>query len=211
VRKLLAERERRELLSRVTEVHDELLKSLVHLEKENVQLEERLGQSAPMGLSEYRILIVDDEPLVAAVLKELFLEHGLRSEVVGSAADAIARVDAGGMHLVFCDKNLPDRSGLDVLRHVKEHHADVEVIMMTGYGSLESAIQALDMGAAGYVLKPFDDLQELLTKMKEVRRKQEFRVKAASFLERFKRKNHVFIDKYEHLRRRLLELQATTS
>ena len=209
VERLYAERESRELLARVTEVHDQLLKSLVHLEKENVQLEERLGQSAPMGLTDYCILIVDDEPLVSAVLKELFSEHGFEAVVAGSVAEAIARIDAGGVHLVFADKNLPDRSGLEVLKHVKTHHPEVEVVMMTGYGSLESAIQALDVGAAGYVLKPFDDLQELLRKVRDIRKKQEFRVKAVSFLARFKRKNHAFIEKYEQLRRRLLELQAS--
>lgn len=208
VRRLFAERERRELLASVTEVHDELLKSLVHLEKENVQLEERLGRVAPLGLTDYRILVVDDEPMVAAVLKELFVENGIGVDVVGTVGEANARVDAGDIHLVFADKNLPDATGLEVLRHVKERHPEVEVVMMTGYGSLESAIEALDVGAAGYVLKPFDDLQQLMIKVREIRKKQEFRVKAANFLERFKRKNHAFIDKYEQLRRRLLELQS---
>lgn len=207
-RRLRAERESRELLAHVGSVHDELLKSLVHLEREKVSLEERLGQATPRTLDPYRILVVDDEPLVGAVLRELFVDAGFHVDTTTTGEDAMMRLDAGGTHLVLADKNLPGLSGLDLLRYVKDVHPGVEVVMMTGYASLESAIEALDMGASAYLLKPFDDLQEVIRKVRDLRRKQESRARAADFLDRFKSRNRAFIDKYEELRRRLSELSA---
>ena len=184
VGRVVVERESREILSGVTTVHDELLKSLVHLERENNTLSEKLGELQPRTLEPYRILIVDDEVLVGEVLQTLFIDAGFEVETAVSGELAMARIDQGGLHLVLADKNLPGISGLDLIRYVKDVHPHIEVVMMTGFASLESAIEALELGAAAYLLKPFEDLTEVMRKVGDIRRKQEFRARATDFLDR---------------------------
>jgi DNA-binding NtrC family response regulator len=209
VRRLRAEREGRDLLAWIGTVHGELLRSVVHLEKENVKLEERLGQRPPISFDPYRVLVVDDEPLVLGILREVFVEAGFEVEMAASAEDATARLDAAPpFHIVLADKNLPGASGLDLLRFIKERHPTLDVLMMTGYGSLESAIEAMNIGAAGYLIKPFENLHDVVERVREIRKKQEQKARASDFLERFKARNASFLEKYEELRRRLAELSA---
>src|SRR4029077_19923642 len=64
--------------------------------------------------------------------------------------------------LITLDQKLPDRQGIELLQDIKQHHASVEVIIITGYGSLKSAMEGIRHGAAGYLLKPFN-VTELLS------------------------------------------------
>ncbi|NJL18311.1 MAG: response regulator [Nitrospira sp.] len=66
------------------------------------------------------------------------------------------------MDLITLDQRLPDRHGLDLLHDIKQHHPDVEVVIVTGYGSLKSAMESIRQGATGYLLKPFN-VNELIT------------------------------------------------
>jgi DNA-binding NtrC family response regulator len=210
VRTVRQERETRELLNGISNLQDEFLRSLVHLDRQNLELQERLDGAPAEAPSPYRILVVDDEPLVCGVLRDLFVEHGFQVEVANTAERAMAWVDSGSFDLVVTDKNLPGMSGLDLLRRVKERNPEVEVLIVTGYASLDSAIEAIDWGASGYLLKPFENLDEVLSKVNEIRRRQQFRAQAPQFLERFKARNRDLIEKYQEVRRRLAELVSRT-
>jgi DNA-binding NtrC family response regulator len=206
VRQVRRERESRDLLVQLSALQEEFLRNLVHLEHENAVLQEKLAGGSPQQAAHYRVLIVDDEPVVCKVLAELFTTEGFLVHTTVSAEDAITLLARTPIDLVVADKNLPRMNGIELLRCVKATAPGIEFLIITGYGSLDSAIAAMDSGAAGYLLKPFSDLSEILSKVREIRAKQEFRARAAQFLERFKVRNRAFIEKYQEMRRRLSDL-----
>lgn len=102
-----------------------------------------------------RVLVVDDEPSSQDALK-VILRPFCDLYVVKSAEDALAVLKDHSIDLVILELKLQDRSGLEVLQEIKRGCPGVEVILITGYGSLESAVDGLRHGATGYLLKPFN-------------------------------------------------------
>jgi PAS domain S-box-containing protein len=112
------------------------------------------------------ILIVDDEPVILDVFRRFLEADGRTLVLAGSARAAIARAgEPGDLDVALVDKNLGDGSGLDVARALKRAKPDVEVILVTGYASLDSAIQAMQIGAFDYVTKPITDYEALNLKV----------------------------------------------
>jgi two-component system response regulator HydG len=111
----------------------------------------------PSSGDRQRILIVDDSPATLEVL-----ERNLRSEhyqvtTARSVAEAIAVLDAGQVDLVITDLKMPKASGLDLVRHVRENLRNTEVMVITGYASVQGAVDAVKTGAEEYLAKPFTD------------------------------------------------------
>ena len=102
-----------------------------------------------------RILIVDDEIEITEILADLLSEdyECLRA---GSAEEALERLTNSEFQLVISDITMPGMSGLDMIPHVKELSPDTVVVMISGMQTVESAIEALRLGAFDYVMKPFD-------------------------------------------------------
>jgi signal transduction histidine kinase len=110
-----------------------------------------------------RILVVDDEPNVLATLQPILAREGFAVEVARDEASARRAVDAnGGYDVVITDLRLGDADGLAVARHVHQRDGDIPVIVLTGFGSLESAVEAMHNGVFDYLLKPCD-VEELKT------------------------------------------------
>jgi DNA-binding NtrC family response regulator len=109
-----------------------------------------------------RIVVVDDEPVVQDVLNRLLTRAGYHAEVAATAAEGIALVEREDPDLVILDVMLPDRNGLEVLRAIKEADPEKLVIMMTAYGSVDNAVEAMKQGAFHYVTKPFSNDEVLL-------------------------------------------------
>jgi len=104
---------------------------------------------------ESSILIVDDEHEIAEILSDLLSpEHYCRT--AGSAEEALERLPERQFHLVISDITMPGMSGLEMLPHVKRISPDTVVVMVSGLQTVESAIEALRLGAFDYVMKPFD-------------------------------------------------------
>src|SRR6476661_4898179 len=120
---------------------------------------------------EVRILVVDDEPIMADSLRQNFNEEGYSVDTAATGANAIELFDQGGHHLAICDLQLPDMGGLGVLRHMKDARPPSEVLVVTGYGSVQKAVEATKAGAFYFVEKPFDfeELQPLVEKALERR------------------------------------------
>jgi response regulator RpfG family c-di-GMP phosphodiesterase len=102
-----------------------------------------------------RILIVDDEPEITAILSDLFYGK-YDCTTAGSAEEALARLAGTNYELVVSDITMPGMSGLDMIPHVKGTSPNTVVVMISGMQTVESAIEALRLGAFDYVMKPFD-------------------------------------------------------
>jgi DNA-binding NtrC family response regulator len=118
-----------------------------------------------------RILIVDDEAMMADSLRQHLTDEGYSVDTAATGAEGLERFDQGGHHLAICDLQLPDMDGLDVMRHMKDARPNTEVIVVTGYGSVQRAVDATKAGAFYFVEKPFDfeELQPLVEKALERR------------------------------------------
>jgi putative two-component system response regulator len=117
------------------------------------------------------VLIIDDEAAPRAALTQILRQdfHILTAE---SARVAMAVLDDQGVDLVTLDLKLPDRSGSDFLHDIKRRHAEIEVIMVTAYGSLQSAMDCIRHGAAGFLLKPFNAAELLAISLQTAQKKQ---------------------------------------
>jgi len=102
-----------------------------------------------------RILIVDDEALIRKSLGQVLSRRGYAVDAAASGAAARRLFAPGEYSLVLLDLRLPDASGIDLLKEFKAAQADLLVILMTAYGSVESAVEAMRLGAYDYVNKPF--------------------------------------------------------
>ncbi len=136
-----------------------------------------------------RILVVDDEEAVNVVLGELLGGAGYEVDFVQTCRDGIERLDSGDYDLVIADKNLPDRSGMEIVRHVRSFEDGPEAIMITAYASLETAIEAMDLGARGYLLKPFEDVDEVLQKVEKVLAAADERKKMKALIRQLRESN----------------------
>ena len=111
-----------------------------------------------LGSSE-QILIVDDDRAVVQVLAELLRAAGHTCTPASGSLEAHALLDERRFALLLTDVNMPDGSGLELVRHVLEAHEGVAAVMMTGVDDPQLATAALELGAYGYLLKPFGLLQ----------------------------------------------------
>ncbi len=106
------------------------------------------------------LLIVDDERTLARSIKLFMTEQGYEAEVAENGDKALELLERLRPDLVFLDVCLPGQSGMDLLRRIKEFDRNIAVIMMTAYGSIEGAVEAVKLGAFDYIKKPVD-LDEL--------------------------------------------------
>ncbi len=108
------------------------------------------------GASGKRVLVVDDERSVRDILVDGLDAFGFKTVAAASAAEALDIVRKGGVDLVLSDIEMPNGNGFDVLREVKAHDANLDVVMVTGVVDARTAVQAIRQGASDYVTKPFD-------------------------------------------------------
>ncbi len=135
-----------------------------------------------------RILVVDDEISIVELCTGLLDLHGYAVQGVTSGREAIALLESeasrGGIDLLITDIKIPDTDGLTVLRRGRELDPYLAVVVITGYGTLETAIEAMHAGAQRFVLKPFstDDLLQAVEETLEQRRKELERLKWRAWL-----------------------------
>ena len=116
----------------------------------------------PESVDGARVLVVDDEPVIRELLAECLDSAGYQAHCVGSAEDGLKTLEGDVFDLILTDMKMPGMSGLDFLYRIREHHGPVPVILMTGFGTVESAVEAIKLGACDYVLKPFRPQQIVL-------------------------------------------------
>lgn len=115
-----------------------------------------------MGERQSRVLVVEDEDNIAMALDYLMTREGYAHDRIASGADAMARIRATRPDLVLLDVMLPEVSGYDICRSIREDPglAEVKVLMMTARGSAVERRRGLELGADGFIFKPFE-LKEL--------------------------------------------------
>ena len=140
------------------------------------------------------ILIVDDESAILEVFRSLFCDDDYQLTFAETAFEAIRVLREETVDLVITDKNLPDASGLDVLKVAKEVRPITEVIIITGYASLETVLSAMEMDAYDYMLKPLNNIFDVKKKVRQALEKQEMTLENQRLL--------------NHLRERTLALET---
>ena len=103
-----------------------------------------------------RILVVDDEPLISDIIAKSLESEGYECEIADSAEEALELLKHNSFSLLMSDINLPGKTGIELLSIVKQKYRDIAVIMVTAVDDRKTAIKALQLGAYGFVIKPFD-------------------------------------------------------
>ena len=118
-----------------------------------------------------KILVVDDEKAILLLLKEALSQWGYDVTCASSAVEALELLKNGLFDALITDVRMPDMNGLDLLREIRKQDETIEVVMMTGYPTIASAVQALKEGAYDYLSKPLilDELRHLMARMMERR------------------------------------------
>jgi len=119
---------------------------------------------APMS-----ILIVDDELSIREACADVAVQTGMRATSVATAEEALDVLEQSAIDIVLTDLKLPGTSGLELIRRVHDSHPEVILVVLTQYGTIDSAVEATRMGAADYVTKPFL-LEELRSRLERVAR-----------------------------------------
>ena len=133
---------------------------------------------------EPRLLVVDDDPLIRDELESLFAAQPMQVECVASVADAMQTLSERGFTLALVDVRIGGGDGIALTKDVREHWPDTDVIMITGYGSIKNAVEAMREGAIDYITKPFQPEELLHAVQKALERRR-------------------LIDEIEYLRREL--------
>ena len=103
-----------------------------------------------------RILVVDDEPSICRMVAKVLKAEGFEAVVCTSPREALEATKGENFGLAFVDIRLPEMSGLDLAPKLKENNPFLEIVFITGYGTLESAVQAIKVGAYDFLRKPFN-------------------------------------------------------
>ncbi|RLF92996.1 hypothetical protein DRN45_06295, partial [Thermococci archaeon] len=117
------------------------------------------------------ILIIDDDPEIGRTLSDILNLEGYHPIVALTGKEGIAKVKNEDISLALIDLKLPDMPGIDVLKEIKKISPKIEIIILTGYASLESAIDAINLGVFSYIQKPYD-AKELIMNIKRALEKR---------------------------------------
>ena len=124
------------------------------------------------GNRDVGVLIVDDEPLIRKSLFEILRIEGYRVQMAASGEEAVNLLSKAKADIVVTDLKLPQMSGIDLLEKIKKITPQTEVILMTGYGTIESAVEAMKKGAFNYITKPINDQEIKITIHKIVEKRK---------------------------------------
>src|SRR3990170_2218705 len=103
------------------------------------------------------VLVVDDDRIILESLCEFLRLEGYHADGAASYAEAVQAIDLRPIDLVISDVNMPGGNGFELLHVVRKRSPETVVVMMTGYGTIESAVEAIKMGAYDYLTKPIID------------------------------------------------------
>ncbi|MBP8626771.1 MAG: response regulator [Syntrophorhabdales bacterium] len=118
----------------------------------------------------FRILIVDDNTEIREIIKEYLTDHDCLVEGSQNGKEALEKYNTNPYDIIITDLKMPELSGIDLIRHIKQKTDITEFIIITGYASLDSAMEAVRLGAFDYIVKPFR-MEELKVAVKNAKEK----------------------------------------
>jgi two-component system response regulator HydG len=127
----------------------------------------------------FKVLIAEDEDITLKHLLSILQKEGYEVKGVSDGLSAMEKVEKEHFDAVIADIKMPGLTGIELLEKIKEKYFETEVIIITGYGSINSAVEAMRKGARDYITKPFD-LDELLLKVKQIYDKKTLRKEIAA-------------------------------
>ena len=119
-----------------------------------------------------RLILVDDEPVILELLRTIFSDAPYTVTACKNGNEAIDAMNRGGVDVLLTDKNLPDVGGLDLVKHAKSVQEDSEALILTGYASLDTALQAMELDVFDYIVKPPKDVFDIKRKVQQAFGKQ---------------------------------------
>ena len=113
------------------------------------------------------VLIVDDEKNILLTLSQSLEALQLETDTAANGEEALAKLKEKEFGLILLDLRMPGMDGMEVLRQVREIRPDIRIIMITAYGTIELAVEAIKMGAVDFIQKPFspEEIRELVSRV----------------------------------------------
>jgi DNA-binding NtrC family response regulator len=167
-----------------------------------------------------RALVADDDPVHREIFADLMRESGIEVATASDGVQAVAMIEAHDFEIVLSDLIMPGKDGIEVLKASRNKNPDALVIIITGFGTLETALEAIKLGAYNYITKPFsiETLQLLFKNVKErirlVRSNRELRNRLGELLDEIdelKKERESYLQQMEESRQRLDELEHNLS
>jgi len=107
-------------------------------------------------LTELKVLVIDDEPEIGKLFSKILSEEGCEVFAAVNGNDGICKIKKRNPDLVILDLNLPQKSGIEVLREIRKFNKDLRIVVLTAYETVETAVEAMKLGAHDYLSKPAD-------------------------------------------------------
>ncbi|MBN2032748.1 MAG: sigma-54-dependent Fis family transcriptional regulator [Deltaproteobacteria bacterium] len=123
-------------------------------------------------MSGKRVLVIDDEKNMRHMLQVMLSKAGYEAETAGEGLEGLKKMDLGEFDFVLCDLKMPKMDGMTFLKRAKEKHHEKTFIMMSAYGNIDDAVEAMKIGAYDYIAKPFKTDEVLLTLKKAEERER---------------------------------------
>jgi DNA-binding NtrC family response regulator len=173
------------LINELIGMIDEFLQHMSALEQENRDLRARLenaGSEEVAAVPEAaRVLVVDGDEAQSRVLVSVLEKRSCKSTVVRSGAEALRHCADHDYNLIILESKLGDGSGLDILKQLKEKAPEADILIVVGFTSADTAVQALRLGAADFLLRPLTEA-DVAGKLAEMFKQQHIKKRSQRYL-----------------------------
>ncbi len=132
-----------------------------------------------------RILVIDDEEIVLKSCNKILSEKGYNIQITQTGTEGLQKLISEDFDVVLVDLKMPDIDGMEVLKRAIKLHPDIIIIVITGYSTVQTAVEAINLGAYGYIPKPFtpDELVEALQKALNKRKQADGELLGQNYLQ----------------------------